>query len=419
MTYKQSIDYIHSREVFGSRPGLERIRDLCEKLSNPQKSLKFIHIAGTNGKGSVCSMISSVLRCEGLKVGLYTSPYISFFEERIKINGEPIPKKRLAEIIEKIKFFEDKSEDGITEFEVITAAAFVYFYEEKCDIVVLETGLGGRLDATNIIENPIVSVITGIGLDHTAVLGQTTEKIAYEKGGIIKTGCNVVLASVDEGARRVLTDIAKTRSAPVTEVDYSRITNKRFSLDGTEFSVQPYGKINLSLNGVYQADNAATAITALEVLKDSGLKISDEHIICGLGGAVWPARFEVIKKDPTVIYDGAHNQNGAAALAENIKTVLGSKAVLICGVMADKAYPLIAKTLAPYIKKVFTVTPDNPRALSSAALADEFICCGVNAKAHNTVSEAVEEALLYAKKENLPLVISGTLYMYKQIMEII
>ncbi len=418
MTYSEAISYIHSLGVFGSRPGLSRVRELCKALDNPQEKIRFIHIAGTNGKGSVCSMLSEILISSGLKVGLYTSPFISFFEERIKINGEPISKERLAEVVERVKLCADKLSEPVTEFEIITAAAFLFFYQESCDVVVLETGLGGRLDATNIISSPLISVITGIGLDHTAVLGDTVEKIAAEKAGIIKKNCPVVLARCESGAASVIKGVAESLNADVFDVDYLRAQNKAFKVGETSFDIEPYGRITLRLSGVYQADNALTCITAAEVLK-STLNISDAAIKRGLLNARWPARFEVIRENPLIIYDGAHNPQGVAALAQNIKQILGGSVILLAGVMADKDYNSMAKTLFPFIKEAFTVTPDNSRALSAEELCRVFKDFDIPATACKTAYEGVKAAVSAAKEHKLPIVTCGTLYMYKQIKDVI
>ena len=414
MSYDEAINYIHSLSVFGIRPGLSRIRKLLEMAGNPQKGMKFVHIAGTNGKGSVCSMLSSILLSSGYKTGLYTSPYISFFEERMQINGTMIPKDRLTEIVSLLKNYADNMEDKPTEFEFITAAAFLYFYEEKCDVVVLETGLGGRLDATNVIENPLLTVITGIDLDHTKILGDTIEKIAFEKGGIIKNGCPIVLARCDGAALNVLKDIAEEKHAPLTTVDYNRFTCKSFFADRTEICVSPYGRIKLSLAGVYQADNAAVVITAAEVLKKIGLNISEKNIINGLSSAVWPARFQTLSTDPLIIYEGAHNPNGVSALKENIEKIIRSKIILVCSVMADKDYMAMAKMLAPDTEKVFAVKCDNPRALDSDSLSKTFSSFGVDAVSAGSVYEGVSQAIEHSKKTSVPIVIAGTLYMYAE-----
>lgn len=417
MTYKEAMEYISAAGVFGSRPGLTRIKKLCSKLGDPQKDTNFIHVAGTNGKGSVCAMLDSVLRCAGLKVGLYTSPYISFFEERIRLDGKPVSKRKLTRAIEKVKSAADSAGDEFTEFEIITAAAFLCFDEEKCDVVVLETGLGGRLDATNVIDRPLVSVITGIALDHTAVLGETEEKIAAEKGGIIKRGCPVVAGDCSPAVKRVIEEIAAENSAPVIAADYGRIKKPRLSIDGTEFTVEPYGKIKLTLSGAYQAENAAVCITAVEALKAAGVEISSDALKEGLYAARWPARFETLLKEPLTVYDGAHNENGAKALERNIRKILGGRVILVTGVMADKDCAAIIKTLAPCAMRVFTVTPENPRSLCAERLAQGYKNAGADAVACASVKEGIKAALTLAKKEKLPIVIAGTLYLYKQITD--
>ena len=412
MNYRDAMNYIEAAGLLGSKPGLSRISELCGELGNPQDKVRFVHVAGTNGKGSVCAMLSEILISAGLKTGLFTSPHLSFFEERIKINGEPIQKDRLAEIIGKIKNATDKMNDKPTEFEIATAAAFLYFAEENCDIAVLETGLGGRLDSTNIIKSPLLSVVTGIALDHTAVLGDTVEKIAAEKAGIIKPGVPVVTGDCPKDAKEVLIKKAESEGCEIIFADEKRIKDKTFSLSGTRFTAKPYGEITLGLAGINQLGNAAVAITAAESLKKSGVPLTGEAVKKGLAGTVWQARFEALSYDPVIIYDGAHNPQGASALAENIKAICGGRVILAMGVMADKEYSAMVKTLLPYALCAFTVTPDNPRALASAALADEFMKRGVNAKAFRSVAEGVTAATKEAKKENLPLIICGSLYMY-------
>ena len=417
MNYKETLQYIENAGLLGSKPGLERIRELCRLLGDPQEKIKYIHVAGTNGKGSVCAMLSGILTASGYKTGLFTSPHLVRFEERIRINSEDIPKSRLTDIMSKVKSCTDKMSDKPTEFEIATAAAFLYFFEEKCDIAILETGLGGRLDSTNIIKSPILSVITGIGLDHTAILGDTLEKIAFEKGGIIKEGTPLILAACHASAAGVLENIAEEKTAPVIKVDYKRRENVSVSLGGTAFDFEPYGKIDLSLTGLYQANNACTAITAAEALRREGLGISDEAIINGLKSARWPARFEILSKDPLIVYDGAHNPQGAAALAENLKLLGIEGAVMLSGVMKDKDYRLFAKTLSPFAKKVFTLKPDNPRSLDPEVLAGVFKEYNVPAEPYSAVKDGVRAAVIFAKKEGLPLIICGSLYMYGEVKD--
>ena len=417
MNYNEATEYINAAGLLGSKPGLKRIEKLCRLLGDPQEKTRFVHIAGTNGKGSTAAMISGILTAAGYKTGLYTSPHLCFFEERISVGGAPIGKNRLADIIGRIKECADKMSDKPTEFEIATAAAFLYFCEEKCDIAVLETGLGGRLDATNIIKKPLLSVITGIDLDHTAILGGTTDKIAYEKGGIIKPRRPVVLADCKAKAGAVISEIAKENRAPLIKADYSRQKNISVSLDGTAFDFKPYGKIKLSLSGVYQAHNAAVALTAAEALKGEGFAITENDIKSGLARARWPARFEVLSNNPLIIYDGAHNPQGAQALKENLAAVGIKKAVFLSGVMADKDYLNFAKTLAPLAETAFTAAAESSRALAPEKLAAVFGEYGVKATPYKTVREGAAAAIGYAKKENLPLIICGSLYIYKEVTE--
>ena len=414
MTYDEALSYIHSVSWKGSRPGLERIRELCRLLGDPQRGMKFVHVAGTNGKGSVCAMTESVLRAAGMKTGLFTSPYVSFFEERIQVNGEPIPKDRLAEVTARVKRCADKMADSPTEFELLTAIGFVYFREMKCDAVVLEVGLGGRLDSTNVIEEPALSVITGIDLDHTEVLGSTVGEIAAEKGGIIKNGRPVVVAECPTEAEEVLRRIARERGSEYIPVDYSRIADEKSTLEGSTFTAEPYGQLTLPLCGVYQIKNAAAVLTAAEALRREGFPVTDGSISEGLAGARWPARFETLWRDPLVIYDGAHNPNGVRALAENVRALCGGRVILVTGVMADKDYRPMAEELSPLTEKVFTVTPGNPRALDAEKLAGVFGAAGADAVPCGTVEEGIRLAVEAGKASGLPVVVSGTLYMYAE-----
>lgn len=414
MSYDEAMRYIHSVSWKGSRPGLERIRELCRLLGDPQRGMKFIHVAGTNGKGSVCAMTASVLRASGLKTGLFTSPYVSFFEERIQVDGEPIPKDRLAEVTAKVKKCADKMEDSPTEFELLTAIGFVYFREAGCDAVVLEVGLGGRLDSTNVIEDPVLSVITGIDLDHTEVLGSTLGEIAGEKGGIIKPGRPVVVAECPTEAEAVLRRMAEERGSEFIPVNYSRISGVASSLEGSTFDMEPYGKLSVSLAGIYQIKNAAVVVTAAEVIRREGFSIADGDIAKGLASAKWPARFEILSRDPLVIYDGAHNPNGIAALCENIRILCGGRVVLVTGVMADKDYRPMAEAISPLTEKVFAVTPGNPRALDAEKLAGVYAAAGADAVPCAAVDEGIRLAAEEGRRTGLPVVVSGTLYMYAE-----
>lgn len=413
MNYSQALEYIHSVEWLGSRPGLSRTEELLQKLGNPEKCLKFVHVAGTNGKGSTCSMCESVLRSAGYKVGLYTSPYIVRFNERMCVNGEPISDTELAELVEIIKPIADGMSDKPTEFEIITALAFLYFKRHACDIVVLEVGMGGRLDSTNIIDSPTVSVITGVAIDHVSVLGNTVAEIAKEKAGIIKQSRPVVYGGRDDVAFEVICDKAKECQSEVTRTAVSAISVNKMSVEGTVFGYGGLADIKLSLCGSYQPENAATVIETVRVLNREGFDISETALREGLKNAKWRARFELLEKEPPVIFDGSHNMQGVKAAAESIKRFFGKeKVILLMGVLADKEWKKMLDELLPLTRKMYCVTPNSPRALDSCTLAAECGSRGVPSKAFSTINDGVREAFEEAKTQNMPLVMLGSLYMY-------
>ena len=416
MTYGEALDYIHSVNWTFCKPGLERVRELCAALGNPQDSLKYIHVAGTNGKGSFCAMTDSILRHAGYKVGLFTSPYIVEFNERMRIDGKNISNEELCELVEIIKPHADKMADKPTEFELITALAFLYFKRNNCDVVVLECGLGGRLDATNIIKDSILSVITGIALDHTAILGDTVEKIAAEKAGIIKSGARVLWCGEDKDADRVISAKAGEVGATFTRVDRSRLKIKEMTLDGTRFDFGERKDVSLSLLGTYQPLNATHVLTAIDMLKQSGYDIPDSAIYDGLKSVRWPARFEVISHEPLVIADGGHNPEGIDSAVQSIERYFGDERVaIITGVMADKDYRYMAERIASVAKKVFCLTPDNPRALSAEEYAGVFNSLGIEAVSCCSVEDAVGAAISWAEENNTAIVSLGSLYMYGEV----
>lgn len=419
MTYEEALSYIHAVTWKGSRPGLERITELCERLGHPEDSLKFIHVAGTNGKGSTCRMLASILEKAGYRVGLFTSPYIERFNERIMLNGYDIANDDLAQATAAVRIHADRMEDSPTEFELITAIALVYFKQMQCDYVVLECGLGGRLDSTNVIHTPILSVITGIDLDHTAILGDTIEKIAAEKAGIIKNGIPVLFGEGSEEAAVVIRRIAEERKSAYRQTDFSRITNVASDLSGTSFQFN--GKpVKIALHGLYQTRNTATVLTAVEMLRESGVQIDEKAVTEGLACAYWPARFETIAEEPLVIYDGAHNPQGISGAVENIHHYLtpmteDGKIILLMGVMADKDHEKMISMLAPLTKAVFSVTPANERSLNAVRVGEEFAAFDVRAEAFETLQDGVYAAMEFAKKEKRPLVCLGSLYMYADV----
>ena len=409
---------MNKRLRFGSVLGLERISMLLEKLGNPQKKLKFVHVAGTNGKGTTCTYISTILCESGYKTGLYTSPYVVDFRERFQINGEMITEEELIQQVEKVAPIADLvSVDGenITEFEFITALALNWYAEKNCDIVVLEVGLGGRFDATNVIDCPLSAVIAAISLDHTAILGDTTEEIAFEKAGIVKNNCDVIMyPKQDEKALGVFEDICKERMAnlQITNIDTLKIIKADlfgtdFLLDGEEYFI-PF-------SGIHQVYNAANAINAIRLLNKKGLSISESHIKAGLKKSVIPARMEIISKKPLVIIDGGHNPGCGEALQKVIEENLsGKKITAIMGMMADKDSYNYLKDVAPFFSKIITVAPNNPRSMEASELAEmakEF--CN-NVVAARTNEEAVNLAI-----NDETIIICGSFYMAAEIRPII
>ena len=417
MTYNEAIEYIHSVSNFFCKPGLERIIELCRGLGNPQNELKFIHVGGTNGKGSFCAITDSILRAQGYKVGLYTSPFVRVFNERMRVNGENIPNDTLARLTERAKAVADRMADRPTEFELITAIAFDYFREEKCDLVILEVGMGGRLDATNIIENPLLSVITGISIDHTSFLGNTTAEIAAEKAGIIKQGCPTLWGGTDPDAEAVIAKKAEEMQSTLYKTAYNQLKNLSLALSGSRFDFGGYSALNLSMLGEYQPRNAATALSAIEILSDS-LPVSEENIRTGLKNAKWPARFEIISQEPLIIFDGAHNAEGISAAVRSTKAYFGDESVIvISGVLRDKEYHKIASDIAKISRRGFTITPENPRALPAPDYANVLTDYDCHSVPCESVTDAINQAILAAKEEGKAILILGSLYTYSEVME--
>ena len=416
MTYEECLEYIHSVSWTFCKPGLERIEELCERLGHPERSLQFVHVAGTNGKGSFCSMLSSILAAQGYKVGLYTSPYIRIFNERMQINGENIPNEELIALTEKIRPIADSMTDKPTEFELITALAFEYFRSNACDVVVLEAGMGGRLDSTNIIENSLLSVITGIALDHTALLGDSVEKIAAEKAGIIKRGCPVLFGGTDSDAMAVIKSRALEMGSDFYFTDYDKLDVKEMTLDKSRFDFGEHSDMSISLLGTYQPRNAASVLSAVDILRGRGFNISETAVREGLAAAKWHARFELLSKAPLVIFDGAHNPQGISAAVDSIRLYFGDEKVyLLSGVLRDKDYTAIARDLSKVADKAFTLTPDSPRALGADEYARVLQDAGIEAYPNDSIVSAFERAKAEAKKDGKALVCLGSLYVYSSL----
>ena len=419
MNYSEALEYIHGVSWTFCKPGLERIGELCEKLSHPQKKLKFIHVAGTNGKGSTSAMLDSVLRAAGYKVGLYTSPYIRVFNERMRIDGENIPDDELASLTEYIKPIAEQMSDKPTEFELITALAFEYFARHNCDVVILEAGMGGRLDSTNIIDTSVLSIITGIALDHTAFLGDTVEKIAAEKAGIIKKGVPVIYGGVDASAKAVIESKAKEMNSDFTAVDYSTLKINSMELEGTSFDYANYSDLKISLLGSYQPRNCAIVLNAVEALRKEGIEISDSALREGLSSAKWQGRFEMLSREPLIIFDGAHNPQGIEAAVESVKLYFKDERIcLVTGVLRDKDYTYIASKLAEVAKCAFTFTPDSPRALDASEYATVLQGAGIEAQSSESIKFAIEKAKLYATANNCPIICAGSLYAYAELIKL-
>ena len=384
------IAYINTPYWQASRLGLDRIRELLERLERPQDSLRFVHVAGTNGKGSTCSYIASILQAAGYTTGLFTSPFIERFEERIRVNGLDISYEALTRVTLEVRKHAEamaaECDDHPTEFELMTAVALQYFAESKCDIVVLEVGLGGRLDSTNVIDAPEVAVIARIGLDHTNLLGNTTAEIAGEKAGIIKPGCAVVSWPQDAEAMAVVDEAVRGCGGTVSCPEFSSLSVgeiihveeadaaagqpsvlRSFTYKGVAYTT--------SLLGSYQPKNAALALEAVFALRSRGWNISDDAVHSGVAAARWAGRFEVLPRvsgQPLIVVDGGHNPQGAQALADSLADVFPArKVVLFSGVMADKNHAAMLATVLPYACAFVAVTPDNPRALPAPEYAAE------------------------------------------------
>ncbi len=414
MTIEETMAYIHATEWQGSRPGLSRITALCRALGDPQRHLRCIHIAGTNGKGSTSAMLASVLRAAGYRTALFTSPYIYRFGERMQIDGEPISDEALCRIMEEVRPHADAMDDRPTEFELITAAAFLWFFREGVDVAVIEVGLGGRLDATNVIEDPLLSVVTGISLDHTAILGDTVEAIAREKAGIFKTGAPAVAGFVSPEVRAVLAAEAAARGVAITFADPGALTVGEVTPYGTTFSYREEDDVRIPFAALYQPSNAALVLEALTLLRQGGLTIPEEALRRGMASVTWPARFEYLSHSPDVVFDGSHNPEGIAAAAASIARLYSERLLLLTGVMRDKDYTAMIATLSQMTAEVFCVRPDNPRALDAVALAEAWRTGGAEATPFPTVEAAMRAALRRAKETGMPLFILGSLYLYRE-----
>ncbi len=414
MDYQEALAYIDGVAWFGSRPGLSRVTELLHRLGDPQNRLKFVHIAGTNGKGSCAAMLASVLKTAGYKTGLFTSPYLFRFNERMQINGREIDNDILADVVTRVSIPAEIMEDHPTEFELMTAAAMLWYAEEGCDIVVLEVGLGGRFDATNVISRPEVSVIMNIGLDHTKILGDTVEKIAAEKAGIIKAGCPCVLYQQSDSVTQVIRQRCGEVGAELHIADFSAIKTEFDSLEGQVFTYKGEAYA-IPLLGAHQLKNAAVVIETAETLRRRGWKLPHEDVEHGLYAVSWPARFEVVSDGPCFVVDGGHNSQCAQTVAENLKKYFpGCRRVLLIGVLADKDYRSLADILAPEADEFVCVTPNSDRALPAEELAQVLRPYGKPVTVCESIKEGVSAAIDAAGQDGMVCAV-GSLYMVGEI----
>ncbi|MDY3987456.1 MAG: folylpolyglutamate synthase/dihydrofolate synthase family protein [Peptoniphilaceae bacterium] len=410
MTSQEAISYLENQGWSKTRFGLDRTRELLEKLGNPQKRLKFIHVTGSNGKGSTCAMLESVLRRAGYRTGFYSSPHIENFRERIQVNGKWISEEDLIFHTMRVRTIAEKMSDHPSQFELVTAIGLDYFASRKCDIVVLEVGMGGALDSTNAIDAPEVAVITNVGLDHQEYLGNSIEEIAQTKAGIIKAGSDVVCYDGAPSVTEIIKEKCLTANANFHGVKNSRIHAPEMTLNGQRFlwDQQP---LQLSLLGKHQLRNAATALTVLEILIRRGWHIDEEAVRKGLAMTEWPARMELLSKKPIVFLDGGHNPQCAEALAENLSALFPrQKVVFLMGVLKDKDYPRMIEILTPFTQQMICLTPSSDRALSAERLAEYLLRRGIRAEAADSVKEGIRLARKAAGRDGI-IVAFGSLYL--------
>lgn len=411
--YEDAIRYLYGLERFGVKLGLSNITELLDHLDNPHRKLRSVHIAGTNGKGSVCAFLDSVLRSAGYSTGMFTSPHLVTFRERIRVNGKNIPKKDVINLIRKVKpIAERMGKESIikqpTFFEFSTAMAFLYFAEKKVDFAIVEVGMGGRLDATNVI-HPEVSVITHLALDHTEHLGKTLDRVTREKAGIIKEGVPVVLAEESP----IVREICGEKGCPLVtvgkDVSYERVEHGQ---EGQQIRVSDGedAKLSIALLGGYQAQNAATAFAALGIMRKKGYSIPRKAILEGFSSAEWPARLEVMRRNPTVIVDSSHNPDGMEKTVRSLKEDFEfDRLILVIGMMSDKDLAGIAKSIGPLSDIAFCVRPNYKRALDASSIAGEMKKYSKDVRVVPDVAKALQEALSIAKRDYL-ICVTGSIF---------
>lgn len=411
MTYNEVVNAIHARPKSGGKNGLENMKALMKQLGNPEQQLQFVHIVGTNGKGSATAMTASVLQQAGYKVGRNISPYIIDFRERFVINGEMIPEETLAEVgamvLSAAEAVEQAGQGTPIEFEVVTAIALCWFAKEKCDIVCMEAGIGGRLDSTNIIQNTLVTYVMHMGLDHQNILGNTIADITTEKTGVLKNNCTVIsYPSQPEEAARVIKQQAAKHNCPLVIPEEEDIHITKVSLTETKMNYGGY-EIALPLAGVHQAKNAAVVIEGCLALWHKGFHITDEHIIDGIQNTLFPARIEVLSTNPLVIVDGAHNEDGVTALTNLFALTKLTGLTAVVGMVNDKDAQTFLQALKPYVENIIFTTPTIHKALPAELLAEKVTGKFYQQQVEEDVNKAIEQALASSNK----ILVTGSLYL--------
>lgn len=424
MTYEEARTFLEGCNRYAGEFTLEPLREMLRRLGDPQDKLSFVHIAGTNGKGSVLAFVSTVLKEAGYRVGRYISPTIFEYRERIQVNEEYISEEALTRLTKRVcDTGRQMLAEGLrhpTTFEAETALAFLYFAEQGCDIVVLETGMGGRTDATNVIRNTLAAVLTSVSMDHMGYLGNTLAEIAANKAGIIKSGCTVVTLRQQPEAAQAIREAAQACGCPVVIADPEQAVNRRRGWYRQFFDYKGWKDIEIPLAGEYQFANAALALEVIGVLRGKGFAIPEQAVRDGLKKTVWNGRFTMAAKEPYVIVDGAHNRDAALRLRESIENYLsGRRLIFIIGVLADKEYEAVVRTTVPYASEVITVmTPDNPRALPADRLAETVRKYNSHVRAADSIAAAVDTAYAMAEKEDVILAFGSLSYLGELMREV-
>ena len=411
MNFQEASDYVTSSTAPGTKLGLERVKDLLSRMGNPEKEIAVIHVAGTNGKGSTCVMLAAVLKEAGYRTGLFTSPYLHSVLEYLQIDGNLVTEEEYVEIFEYVKTFAEKMQEPPTEFELSVAMAFAYYTRKHCDVLVMECGLGGRLDGTNVIERPLAAIITNIGIDHVGFLGDTLGQIAFEKAGIIKKNSDVVLYRQEKEAADVIMIKAEQEQANVYHADFDDLVKCSDSLEGQIFSYKDWINIELNLLGGFQIYNAALVLECVSLLSSKGYQITEEHVRSAFKNVSWPARFEILSKEPLIVADGGHNDQCISFVTDGIKTYFpGQKITFLTGVMADKDYPAIYDKLAPFAACFVAVKPENERALPTKELSSFLRKYGIPVMDSLDMEDALKIALEWTEPQGVIFAV-GSLYM--------